>query len=286
MSDWTLDRLPGMAGLYATALKRGILGNGLSSETSLPEDPVRLSQAVVSDPQRLAAYRALCGLEDDGRLPPLWPQVLAGPLAGFLLARDEVPVPILGLVHMQNRVEQSQEIPDDTPLHLSVRLQGPRPARRGVTFDVIHEASVDGAVVWTGILTALVQLKGVRNEDIPRAKLPADLPQTPVERFAAPSDLGRRYAGISGDYNPIHLHPLVAKPFGFRRAIATGMWTAARALAVVHGGKSTLGTTEFRFRKPVYLPSQLDCAVDPPGDLRRWVVRCGETLCLEGSCRV
>ena len=33
-------------------------------------------------------------------------------------------------------------------------------------------------------------------------------------------DLGRRYAAVSGDHNPIHLYPLTAKALGFPRQIA------------------------------------------------------------------
>ena len=46
-----------------------------------------------------------------------------------------------------------------------------------------------------------------------------------------PGDLGREYAAVSGDHNPIHLYPLTAKAFGFPRQIAHGMWTKARCVA-------------------------------------------------------
>ncbi len=46
-----------------------------------------------------------------------------------------------------------------------------------------------------------------------------------------PGDLGRRYAAVSGDHNPIHLYPLTAKALGFPRQIAHGMWSKARCVA-------------------------------------------------------
>ena len=46
-------------------------------------------------------------------------------------------------------------------------------------------------------------------------------------------DLGRRYAAVSGDRNPIHMHSLSAKALGFPGAIAHGMWTKARCLAAL-----------------------------------------------------
>lgn len=44
-------------------------------------------------------------------------------------------------------------------------------------------------------------------------------------------NIGRRYARISGDYNPIHLHPLTAKLLGFKKAIAHGMYSKALVLS-------------------------------------------------------
>lgn len=43
-------------------------------------------------------------------------------------------------------------------------------------------------------------------------------------------DLGtvQAYADVSGDHNPIHTSPMLARMFGFRGAIAHGMFTLAR----------------------------------------------------------
>ncbi|MDX3161552.1 MaoC/PaaZ C-terminal domain-containing protein, partial [Streptomyces scabiei] len=73
-------------------------------------------------------------------------------------------------------------------------------------------------------------------------------------------DVGRRYGAVSGDRNPIHLHPLGARLFGFPRAIAHGMWTVARCLAE-HG---TPPATRVRaeFRAPVSLPGTVTYAAD------------------------
>jgi acyl dehydratase len=69
-----------------------------------------------------------------------------------------------------------------------------------------------------------------------------------------PGDLGRRYAAVSGDHNPIHLYPLTAKAFGFRRQIAHGMWTKARAVAALENRLPDAVTVSVGFKKPVFLP--------------------------------
>jgi acyl dehydratase len=71
---------------------------------------------------------------------------------------------------------------------------------------------------------------------------------------------------VSGDVNPIHLHALTARALGFPRAIAHGMWTAARTLAAL--GASTAGpsTSHVWFAKPVLLPSTVELVVGEAGD--------------------
>lgn len=73
-----------------------------------------------------------------------------------------------------------------------------------------------------------------------------------VDEWRLGADIGRRYGAVSGDRNPIHLSPLTARLFGFPRAIAHGMWTAARCLAA-HGTPAAAHVA-VDFRAPVLLP--------------------------------
>ena len=76
-----------------------------------------------------------------------------------------------------------------------------------------------------------------------------------------PADLGRRYAAVSGDVNPIHLSALSAKAFGFPRAIAHGMCTHARVLAALQPRLPQVYEVSVQFIKPVLLPSTVRLAL-------------------------
>jgi acyl dehydratase len=84
--------------------------------------------------------------------------------------------------------------------------------------------------------------------------------------------VGRRYAAVSGDVNPIHLNPLAARLFGFRRAIAHGMWLKARCLAAFEGRLPDAVTTEVEFKSPLLLPSTVGFASQPQGAGWRFAV--------------
>ena len=66
-----------------------------------------------------------------------------------------------------------------------------------------------------------------------------------------------RYAGASGDFNPIHWNERVATAVGLPGVIAHGMFTmalAARAVTGWTGDPSALAESHVRFGRPVVVP--------------------------------
>lgn len=90
-----------------------------------------------------------------------------------------------------------------------------------------------------------------------------------------PADLGRRFAKVSGDFNPIHTSVIGAKIFGFRRAIAHGMWTLGRALAAQQPpGGLDQAEAHCDFKLPIFLPGQVALWSHPvTGPRREFEVR-------------
>jgi acyl dehydratase len=84
-----------------------------------------------------------------------------------------------------------------------------------------------------------------------------------------------RYAGASGDFNPIHYSDKVAESVGLPGVVAHGMYTlalAARALTDWVGGPEAVTSFGARFTKPVVVPDTDDgVRVDVTG-----VVKCAD----------
>ncbi|MCC3769875.1 MaoC family dehydratase [Streptomyces sp. UNOC14_S4] len=73
-----------------------------------------------------------------------------------------------------------------------------------------------------------------------------------------------RYAGASGDFNPIHWNEKFAKEVGLPDVIAHGMFTMAEAVRVVTdwtGDPGALVEYGVRFTKPVVVPNDDEGAV-------------------------
>jgi len=251
----TLDALPSTAPLLLRAAVLAKLPRG----SEVPERTLVVEDVSV-DRTRLARYQRLTGHPVDDTLPQPYPWVLAFPLQTALMARRDFPVPLPGMVHLANRVTTHRRLDAATPLTLSVTAGALRPHRRGRTLDVRLEARVDGEPVWE--CDSVYLSRGPGDDDAPRTDVPPGQPQGPaVARWRLPADLGRTYAGVSGDVNPIHLYALSAKAMGFPRQVAHGMWTYARTLAAL--GRTSLGPSTSRvwFTAPVFLPTTVELVV-------------------------
>ncbi|HSF97678.1 MAG TPA: MaoC/PaaZ C-terminal domain-containing protein [Ornithinibacter sp.] len=255
----TLSGMPSTASLLARAVltSRGRHGDSVPNRTLVVED-VRVDRA------RLAAYQRLTGYAVGDTLPQPYPWVLAFPVQTALMVRRDFPMALFGMVHLENRVTTHRPLDAADPLMLSATAGVVRPHRRGRTVDVRLEARVGGDLVWECVSVYLS--RGSGDEDAPRGEGPPSAPEgSAVARWRLPEDLGRSYAGVSGDVNPIHLHPLSAKAMGFPRHIAHGMWTCARTLAAL--GRTSLGPSTSRvwFTTPVFLPSTVELVVAHEG---------------------
>jgi acyl dehydratase len=230
-------------------------------------------QAVEVDRDHLARYDRVCGFRLTDALPATYPHVLAFPLAMRLMTAAGFPFPVIGLVHVANRITVRRPIGADTLLDLSVHAAGLRPHRRGRQFDIVATAAVEGEQVWRGVSTYLK--KGLPDASVYSEQTRPGQPDDAYEyseqragnRWRIPAGIGRDYAAVSGDRNPIHTSRLGARLFGFPRPIAHGMWSKARCLAALEGRLPGEYTVDVAFRRPVLLPATVTfTATARPGD--------------------
>lgn len=217
-----------------------------------------LTRRVTVDRRRLADYNRVCGFRLADPLPPTYPHVLAFPLAMHLMSASTFPFPVVGLVHVANRIELRRPIDVAEPLVLSVRAADLRPHDRGQQFDVVATAAVDDEVVWRGVSTYLKRESGGARGDRTAAAPPA-----PSARWRCEPRTGTDYARVSGDHNPIHTSRLGARLFGFARPIAHGMWSKARCLAALEGRLPDAYTVDVAFKLPIFLPSTVAFSATP-----------------------
>ena len=261
-----LESPPSSLELYARAGLGAIPGTGrlpflAGGGGQIPDLELRMDDVAV-DPDRLASYCRVCEFTLGETLPPAYPHILAFPLHMGLLTDSSFPFPAIGMVHVANRIRQLRPIGVDEQLSLSVSASQLRPHPKGKTFALVTEARSGTETVWTAESVNLRRGGGGGEDDRGEAPGPElDVAALPAEaQWELPGDLGRRYAEVSGDRNPIHLYGLTAKAFGFPRQIAHGMWSKARSLAQLESRLPAAFEVEVAFKRPILLPAKVEFA--------------------------
>jgi hypothetical protein len=276
----TLGSPPSILPLYARAAAPMIPGASLlpfvpGGGGEIPDLDLKL-EGVVADPGDVAAYAKVCGFALRDSLPVTYPHVLAFPLHMAVMADGGFPFGAVGLVHVENRIEQHRRVGIGEELTIRVRPTKLAPHPKGQTFSLLTEVSAGKQKVWESTSTMLRRGKGDANAVDPakREEVRSLHPTTPASaEWKLGGDLGRRYASVSGDRNPIHMHSLTAKPLGFPGAIAHGMWTKARCLAALDSRLPDAFAADVRFRKPILLPARVEFASAAEGDEIAFAVR-------------
>ncbi len=270
-SEQVLHGTPSMTRLFARAGLTMVPGAAALPFVGGGGGAVRERALVLADQRvdrdRLAAYDRLCGFDVSDVLPATFPHMLAFPLHLSLITAGTFPVPAIGLVHIANRIVQYRPIRASERLSLRVWATPLSPHPRGRQFTLHSQAWAGPEKVWEE--SSLNLARGRRDDSLQAPQSPPDssgLPRSALWRL--PGDLGRRYGSVSGDMNPIHVHPLSAKLFGFPSAIAHGMWTKARCLAQLGRQLPDAYTVAVAFRKPILLPAKVAFAEAAPAEDR------------------
>ena len=259
-----------MLSLYSQALfKRANLP--ALTQFKPPALPQRIySQTLKSD---AAHYKRYCEVVDwhaEEQTHPCYLQVLALDLQLKCLLDKKSPFAAMGLVHIDNTITVHHGVDLARPLDLRVRFNSVRQHHRGwlVTIEVQvfqNDQCVQEAT--SGYLAKVRAAHVGQQSRTPQSSEP-EVSGDVVGELNADAGIGRRYARVSGDINPIHLSKLTGKLFGFDAAIAHGMWSLADAVSNIvaeqqnHGAPARVTQLRCDFHKPLLLPATADVYLD------------------------
>lgn len=247
-----------MLGLYLQAGFKKAADITPSSLEGLQRAPV-LWQTFLPSARHYNKYCKLVGWENAEQMHPFYWQVRGLSLQLRLLSHGKSPFKLLGLVHLQNRVEEYAECRTDIPCELVARFGTVYQHRRGLAVEVTVTGNQRGQRVYNATGAYLMQTS------LKPGPLPAyesaiagpgeSSPETAELVFSAA--MVRRYAKVSGDVNPIHLSTLTARLFGFKRAIVHGMYSGARAVSELDKQQALNGkAVQLAFKRPMFVPAK------------------------------
>lgn len=228
-------------------------GRNLPVEEALPTLRRRFIGFRVQTPQ-LVAYRRLFHFPEDGAVPiPFLFVMLQTPHLELLTDR-RFPLRLLGLIHKSSTFRQHQRLAVDRPYTLEVILGGGRLVRAGRAFD-LHAtfSNTEGLcadVTSTLVARAVTRINKKSGEE--KALVRTD---KPLAKLDYPRSAGWRYAQVSHDYNPIHIHRWLARLWGFPAAVIHGMYSAAKIYRLLAPTLSPPHCFHVDFLKPIFMPA-------------------------------
>ena len=267
-----LGEMPSLSKLYvnaaATAARRRVLGTQTGDGLPAARHEVR---GVRGSVENLTAYQHLIGETASDVLPAGFIHALTFPLAMSVMNRDDFPLPLLGMIHLENKVVQYAPLRFTEALDIQAWAENLRGHRAGTELDLVAEVRRAGedTVSWRGVSTYLAKgvfLPGIDKPTAASAAADFSAPD-PTALWQLGVDTGRAYAAVSGDFNPIHLSVLSAKALGLRRSIAHGMYLASRALADVGAAKGDAFSWDVAFEAPVFLPARVALDISTGQDI-------------------
>ncbi|MDO6611198.1 MaoC/PaaZ C-terminal domain-containing protein [Shewanella sp. 1_MG-2023] len=264
-----LASMPSLLSLYRKILLTRKPG---WDQQPLPNVYVQAKGINVAD-KKVRQYADVCEFDFDGKvLPPTFLYVLAFRLHATVFTHKAITFPLLGMIHLKNSISLYRPINADETFDVQCELTSSKTTDTGLEFELASKIYVGEELVWEALSTYLyrIESKGRRARP-PRG---SDMVWEDVLTWKLPEDLGRQYAKASGDYNLIHLHPIVSKRFGFERVLAHGMWSKARSLAAL---MQFIGERPFKvdveFKLPVFMPSEVTFAFESMENGKRFEMR-------------
>jgi len=245
-----MQELPSMPSLLGkAAFKSGNYALG----DQLPGLSTQINSLVINR-QHLQAYQQLCGFQSSQTLPATYLHMIGFPLFLKILIQQDFPMRAMGQVHLRNQISVHHQFDIRQPIDMTAAIGGSVLTSRGLEWNIDVSARVDNQVVWSGESVFLHRCK----TSILREAVSPIRHEGEPQNWQVDADIGRRYARVSGDYNPIHLTDITAKLFGFKQAIAHGMWSKARCLAALDQQLPDEGySVDVTFHRPLFLPSQV-----------------------------
>ena len=262
-----IKKCPSMGFIFFKAFLISPFRSNLIKDKAIIKKTRIILKNYLPDKERIKNYRTVCGFSKNK--PDVIPiSYLQTPFIGLLgkfITSNFFPINPLGLIHIFQSFEQKRPVSFDEILDLACTLDTIKKTDKGIETGFTLEVMSQGKLVWKGISVFFTR-SHVRKKKT--AKKKDDIFLEKKETILAPSNTGRKYASVSGDYNPHHLYSVFAKLFGFKRAIAHGMWSLARVIASldkkfdIHDS----ATVEASFKLPIFMPAAMSLGYEYQND--------------------
>lgn len=201
----------------------------------------------------LSAYRQWCHAEDVPGIPPhLVCAKITMPVVADLTAQSHYP--LLSVLNQGVRLQLHHPVPEGEPilLHGDLLDASDDGYRARIHSRVtVGTRSVPLAMTVDAIAAVVLKKRSGGDSDKPRSE-----PEfVTLDRWQASASEGQTFFWLTGDFNPIHTVPALARRTRFKGCIMHGYGAFAQVYEALQRHGARFGEIETRFVRPLPLPS-------------------------------
>lgn len=215
-------------------------------------------KSILVDTKKLKKFNHFFGYKDFNKIhSSFWyPAIFEIHLS--LMLKVDFPIPLMGLVHVFNKIDIYQVVSTQLPLDYKVNVKFRAGSGGSIIVESITEIyQADQLVVKSESHNAYLSSK--KSEHHKKDTIHKEFKyknESDVISFA--SNLSNRYAVVSGDKNPIHLSDTLAKLFGFKQKVLHGWCSISTVIAYFEQHCNwSIVSFSVKFIKPVFLPNNV-----------------------------
>lgn len=234
--------------LYAIASKKRY------QESEFAPFSIQLNNLYANDKQ-LARFTALFAEPDH---IPTFAFITAFKANLQCLAQAKIPSKLLGLLHLSSEFQLHNQHNWLSPFNLKVTLSAMENTDKGLCYQMTTDFYQQGRLTITNINLMLDKARGYRGNSKPTQSQQPSKALTNIANWPITQTTAWRYFLASGDVNPIHLHPFLAKQLGLPTSLIHGMHNASQSIMALnnHGiNTKCLSYIKVEFNRPCYIPN-------------------------------
>ena len=191
--------------LLRASLKKSHFCAYKHSEITLPTEKF-YCDSVVLDENNCERYHQVVDWDrNSGFIHPCYLHSLAFPLHLKLLLLTEFVFPLIGLVHVKNQIKQERPIKKSEKLQILSSFEKLEVHPKGWLFSIKVQFFSGNEIVWQSVSTNLFRTEHSQVAVAEVKPLKDNLTTLTSTTWHLNSNLGRRYANVSSDFNLIHL---------------------------------------------------------------------------------
>lgn len=186
------------------------------------------------DRKHHASYCEVCHVPASETLSLLYPLTLIYPFNIRLICSENVPLVMFKMLNIHTTLISYRKLSVDDRVDISCTLSDYRIMGKGLEVDIKSTLTCRESLAWECTNTFYFRGKfSDAKEYVP--KFFHERIETPdnVVEWVLPNKNGLKFAGISGDTNPLHYNMLYSKMMGFERDFAQPFLVAEKVMALL-----------------------------------------------------